>query len=154
MWTKFVGGSVSYAQKADALATSHPIEVEVANAGQITEIFDAISYYKGSSVIRMLADYLGGTHRQQRNTKIQNFSHLLLSLTPPLFLVCVDRGHLPGRSAHVFAPIPIQLCLYRGPVGALLSRLGQGCAPHDGVWCCVRACLYVRLRSCARYTGQ
>eukprot|EP00463_Aulacantha_scolymantha_P003380 TRINITY_DN423_c0_g1_i1.p1 TRINITY_DN423_c0_g1~~TRINITY_DN423_c0_g1_i1.p1 ORF type:complete len:576 (-),score=89.60 TRINITY_DN423_c0_g1_i1:104-1831(-) len=58
-WTKFVGSTVSRATSTDSLISSHPVEVEVFNAGQVSEIFDAISYYKGSSVIRMLANYLG-----------------------------------------------------------------------------------------------
>jgi puromycin-sensitive aminopeptidase len=33
--------------------------VEVNHAGEIDEIFDAISYRKGASVIRMLQSYLG-----------------------------------------------------------------------------------------------
>ena len=59
VWTQFVGDYVGGAQRADLLASSHPIEVDVKDAGVIGEILDAISYYKGSSVIRMLANYLG-----------------------------------------------------------------------------------------------
>lgn len=33
---------------ADGLDSSHPISIEVAHPTQITEIFDAISYTKGS----------------------------------------------------------------------------------------------------------
>lgn len=58
-WTKFVADYVFSAFSVDSLESSHPIEVEVQDAGSISEIFDAISYYKGSSVIRMLAHYLG-----------------------------------------------------------------------------------------------
>jgi len=58
-WTKFVSGSLAYATAADSLENSHPVEVDVDNAGQVSEIFDAISYHKGSSVIRMLANHLG-----------------------------------------------------------------------------------------------
>ena len=43
----------------DSLRTSHPIEVPVKNALEVDQIFDAISYLKGSSVIRMLAAHLG-----------------------------------------------------------------------------------------------
>ena len=43
----------------DALSNTHPVEVEVHNPNQIGEIFDVISYDKGASVIRMLAEYLG-----------------------------------------------------------------------------------------------
>ena len=43
----------------DSLRTSHPIEVPVRNALEVDQIFDHISYLKGSSVIRMLASSLG-----------------------------------------------------------------------------------------------
>jgi puromycin-sensitive aminopeptidase len=47
------------AQKLDALENSHPIEVEVRSSAQIEEIFDAISYNKGASVIRMISNLIG-----------------------------------------------------------------------------------------------
>lgn len=34
-------------------------QVEVGNASSVLEIFDAISYKKGSSLVRMLKEYLG-----------------------------------------------------------------------------------------------
>ena len=43
----------------DSLRSSHPIEVPVNRADEINEIFDAISYSKGSCVIRMMSKYLG-----------------------------------------------------------------------------------------------
>ena len=43
----------------DALRGSHPIEVPVRDALDIDQIFDHISYLKGSSVIRMLSAHLG-----------------------------------------------------------------------------------------------
>ena len=42
----------------DALL-SISLQVEVHHARSILEVFDAISYKKGSAVIRMLMDYLG-----------------------------------------------------------------------------------------------
>lgn len=47
------------ARELDSLRASHPIEVPVKNALEVDQIFDKISYLKGSSVIRMLAVYLG-----------------------------------------------------------------------------------------------
>jgi len=41
------------------MRASHAIEVEVNDALEIDQIFDAISYSKGSSCIRMLSNYLG-----------------------------------------------------------------------------------------------
>lgn len=45
--------------RLDSLRGSHPIEVPVKDALDIGQIFDAISYLKGSSVIRMLATHMG-----------------------------------------------------------------------------------------------
>lgn len=59
IWTQFVFSDFGRALSLDSLRHSHPIEVEVHHPGEISEIFDAISYSKGASVIRMLAAYLG-----------------------------------------------------------------------------------------------
>ncbi|WJZ94349.1 hypothetical protein VitviT2T_013220 [Vitis vinifera] len=58
IWTQFVQETTG-GLRLDALEQSHPIEVEVHHARSVLEIFDAISYEKGSSVIRMLQSYLG-----------------------------------------------------------------------------------------------
>ncbi|CAO2648506.1 Nn.00g077730.m01.CDS01 [Neocucurbitaria sp. VM-36] len=51
--------SVQQAFALDALRTSHPIEVPVYDGLEVDQIFDHISYLKGSSVIRMLSAHLG-----------------------------------------------------------------------------------------------
>ncbi|XP_051504053.1 glutamyl aminopeptidase isoform X1 [Myxocyprinus asiaticus] len=43
----------------DALLSSHPIIVDVSTPAEITSVFDAISYSKGASILRMLEDLLG-----------------------------------------------------------------------------------------------
>uniref|UniRef100_A0A3P9PC93 Aminopeptidase n=1 Tax=Poecilia reticulata TaxID=8081 RepID=A0A3P9PC93_POERE len=43
----------------DALVSSHPIIVDVSSPAEITSVFDAISYNKGASVLRMLEDWMG-----------------------------------------------------------------------------------------------
>ncbi|KAK1259012.1 hypothetical protein QJS04_geneDACA017960 [Acorus gramineus] len=58
IWTQFLDESTD-GLRLDALAESHPIEVDINHASEIDEIFDAISYRKGASVIRMLQSYLG-----------------------------------------------------------------------------------------------
>jgi aminopeptidase 2 len=42
------------------MLSSHPIEVDVKSPSEVAQIFDAISYSKGASVIRMLNAYLSG----------------------------------------------------------------------------------------------
>ncbi|KAF2767501.1 hypothetical protein EJ03DRAFT_276034 [Teratosphaeria nubilosa] len=59
VWGQFVTEGMQMAFNLDSLRTSHPIEVPVRNALEVDQIFDHISYLKGSSVIRMLASYLG-----------------------------------------------------------------------------------------------
>ncbi|XP_053553656.1 puromycin-sensitive aminopeptidase [Bombina bombina] len=59
IWTQFVSADYTRAQELDALENSHPIEVSVGHPSEVDEIFDAISYSKGASVIRMLHDYIG-----------------------------------------------------------------------------------------------
>lgn len=58
MWNNFEPHR-SAALGMDALANTHPIYADVANAAQATENFDAITYEKGASVVRMLESYLG-----------------------------------------------------------------------------------------------
>jgi aminopeptidase N len=59
IWSKFTSESLQSALTMDSLKGSHAIEVEVNDALEIDQIFDAISYMKGSSCIRMLSNHLG-----------------------------------------------------------------------------------------------
>ncbi|EXJ91650.1 glutamyl aminopeptidase [Capronia epimyces CBS 606.96] len=59
VWSQFVAEAVQTALELDSLRASHPIEVPVRNALEVDQIFDHISYLKGSSVIRMLSNHLG-----------------------------------------------------------------------------------------------
>ena len=65
VWTQFVSNDTNRALSLDGLRNSHPIEQEVNNPAQIGELFDAISYSKGGSILRMLEDYLGAETFQQ-----------------------------------------------------------------------------------------
>ncbi len=68
VWTQFVSSDTNRALSLDGLRSSHPIEQEVSNPAQIGELFDAISYSKGASVLRMLESFLGAeTFRQGLN---------------------------------------------------------------------------------------
>ena len=59
MWTQFVNMDTNRALSLDGLKNSHPIEQEVKNPAEVSQLFDAISYSKGASVIRMLEQFLG-----------------------------------------------------------------------------------------------
>ncbi|TDZ28345.1 Aminopeptidase 2 [Colletotrichum spinosum] len=55
----FVREDLQAALGLDGLRSSHPIEVPVHKAEEINEIFDSISYAKGSCVVHMISAYLG-----------------------------------------------------------------------------------------------
>lgn len=65
----------------DSLSNSHPVEVEVDDALEISQIFDIISYMKGSSCIRMLAQHLG----EDKFLEASTFPIHLIVGSPPLF---------------------------------------------------------------------
>ena len=56
---EFTQGDMGAALNLDALKSSHPIEVPILDAHNIDEVFDDITYRKGASIIRMLAEYTG-----------------------------------------------------------------------------------------------
>ena len=59
MWTQFVNMDTNRALTLDGLKNSHPIEQQVKDPAEVSQLFDAISYSKGASVIRMLEQFLG-----------------------------------------------------------------------------------------------
>jgi puromycin-sensitive aminopeptidase len=78
MWTQFVNMDTNRALSLDGLKNSHPIEQEVKNPAEVSQLFDAISYSKGASVIRMLEQFLTpetfrqGLHRYLSANQYQN----------------------------------------------------------------------------------
>ena len=59
VWEGYVTDNLQSALGLDGLRSSHPVEVPVKRADEVNQIFDAISYSKGSCVIRMISKYLG-----------------------------------------------------------------------------------------------
>lgn len=59
VWDNYVVDNLARALSLDGLRNSHPIEVPVKKVAEINQIFDSISYSKGSSILRMVSKYLG-----------------------------------------------------------------------------------------------
>ena len=59
VWESYITDNLASALALDSLRSSHPIEVPVKRADEINQIFDAISYSKGSCVLRMISKYIG-----------------------------------------------------------------------------------------------
>jgi len=60
-WERWLAFAPSRAasQETDALKATRPIEIEVASPEEANAMFDVLTYEKGSSVLRMLEQYLG-----------------------------------------------------------------------------------------------
>lgn len=59
VWETYIIDNLQSALSLDSLRSSHPVEVPVKRADEVDQIFDSISYAKGSSVLRMISKYLG-----------------------------------------------------------------------------------------------
>ncbi len=59
MWEQFADDTVNAALRLDSLKSTHPIDVKVTSPAQIREIFDAISYDKGGSILQMIERVVG-----------------------------------------------------------------------------------------------
>lgn len=59
IWEQYVTGAMAAALRLDSLKSSHPIQVPIVRAEEVEQVFDAISYCKGSTVVRMVAAILG-----------------------------------------------------------------------------------------------
>jgi aminopeptidase 2 len=55
----FIATHVHEAMSLDNKLSSHPVEVDCPDANKINQIFDALSYSKAASVLRMLANHVG-----------------------------------------------------------------------------------------------
>ncbi|MEM3851745.1 MAG: M1 family metallopeptidase [Methanomassiliicoccales archaeon] len=57
-WSDFLLNETEDALAGDALLSTHPVEVPVKKPEEIEEIFDEISYGKGGSILRMIANFI------------------------------------------------------------------------------------------------
>lgn len=59
LWDDFLIDQTAGAMGRDCLKNTHPIEVPVNLPDEIEQVFDAISYGKGASILRMIEAYIG-----------------------------------------------------------------------------------------------
>ncbi len=58
-WLAFQNQEVPWAMSTDQLASTRPIEFEVTHPDEVDQMFDAITYGKGSAVLHMLDEFMG-----------------------------------------------------------------------------------------------
>ncbi|KAH9221868.1 aminopeptidase-like protein [Leptodontidium sp. 2 PMI_412] len=59
IWSLFSCDGLQLALGLDSLSSSHPIKTKVGHPLDVDQVFDAISYIKGASILRMLAGHIG-----------------------------------------------------------------------------------------------
>jgi len=59
IFEQYISDTQTSALKLDSMRSSHPIQVPIKRAEEVEEVFDAISYNKGSCVIKMLHSVIG-----------------------------------------------------------------------------------------------
>ena len=59
IWEQFTTDAFGAAQRLDSLRTSHPVIVPIKHAEEVEQVFDAISYCKGSTVVNMVFAVVG-----------------------------------------------------------------------------------------------
>ena len=59
VWNQYVADDLERALSLDGLRSSHPIQVPIPRAEDVEQVFDAISYCKGASVVRLAFNVLG-----------------------------------------------------------------------------------------------
>ena len=79
----------------DALDSSHPIEVPVNHPSEVDEIFDHISYCKGSSTIRMLHGWIGDDNFRKGMTDYLNTHAYSNALTEQLWEKLEKASNMP-----------------------------------------------------------
>lgn len=94
VWTQFLD-EYTEGLRLDGLAETHPIEVEINHAAEVDEIFDAISYRKGASVIRMLQSYLGAENFQRALAAYIKKHAFSNAKTEDLWAALEDESHQP-----------------------------------------------------------
>lgn len=58
-WLDFAGQERPWAYGVDSLHSTRPVEFEVQSPDEANEMFDALTYGKGSSILRMMEQYMG-----------------------------------------------------------------------------------------------
>jgi len=76
IWRDFLLSENFPSMNADSLAGTHPIQVKVGTVNEIQQVFDAISYGKGASILRMMEAYVGeAAFRKGVNAYLRRFRY-------------------------------------------------------------------------------
>ena len=100
MWEQFITDMQGRALQLDALRSSHPIQVPIANAEEVEQVFDAISYCKGGSVVRMVHAVVGKDHFVQGLRAYMREFKYGNATTGDLWKACPHPNPNPNPNPH------------------------------------------------------
>jgi len=76
IWEQFTTDAFGAAQRLDSLRSSHPVIVPIKHAEEVEQVFDAISYCKGSCCVNMVKNIIGlDAFRQGLKTYFQKYKY-------------------------------------------------------------------------------
>ncbi|ELU00955.1 hypothetical protein CAPTEDRAFT_209320 [Capitella teleta] len=101
MENQFVVNSMQYVFALDGLASSHPIYQTVNHPSEISQIFDSITYYKGSCVIRMMKFFLGEETFRKGISKYLSDKSYQAAHHDELFDALAEQAKLEGKDIDV-----------------------------------------------------
>lgn len=100
-WNIFEIFAMSEIQRAfyfDGLISSHPLYVPVNHPDEINEIFDAISYAKGASIIRMMRHFMGHETFKKGLTNYLNSSAYDAAFHDDLWNALTNQAQADGKN--------------------------------------------------------
>lgn len=101
IWEQYTTDAMGHALRLDALRTSHPIQVPIKRAEEVEQVFDAISYCKGSSVVRM-AECIVGPINFQKGLQLYMRKHAYSNTeTTDLWNAWTEATTLTGTKINV-----------------------------------------------------
>ncbi len=107
MKKQYLDDVISTAFSADALRSTHPVSVHVSTPEEIDQLFDAISYEKGGTVLHMLETYVG-KEPFRKGLHLYLKRHAYSNATKYDLWSAISRAS-PGKHADKFASSWIDL---------------------------------------------
>lgn len=95
IWEQYTTDAFGAAQRLDSLRTSHPIIVPIKHAEEVEQVFDAISYCKGSTVVNMVQAILGKEKFQEGLQKYMSSYAYKNTETNDLWQAWTDVSGIP-----------------------------------------------------------
>ncbi|HUI86482.1 MAG TPA: M1 family metallopeptidase [Nitrososphaerales archaeon] len=139
MWTDFLRTEYFRSMNQDALASTHPIEVDVRTTDEIGQVFDAISYGKGASVIRMIETFVGEKAFRRGVSKYLKTHSYSNAVGADLWKSLEESSGLPvTRLMGEWVQNPgyplVEVSRRGGSVSFRQRRFGLGAGPKKGSW--------------------